>query len=643
MTKRLEPNFDGNSTNQFLALAEILEKTLLVLSPKESGDTCELLYTNKAFFRKYGYKEAELSEFSTSEIIGFSEADASQKKLESLRSGELTDLNCRIRQKDGTYLIQKGNASKIPWAGSEAILWVEDESVRPVEPDEKLRESIERFRFVFQATNQIIWDWNLEINQQYLADNFYPLFNYTKAEIETSHEGWKALLHPDDLLELTQSLQHFVSGESGDYWCVEYRLKRGDGTYAHVLDRAILIRDKSGKPIRILGSMEDISKEKAIAQNLIESEERHRLIVDHQTELIYKCRPDSTITFVNQAFSKFLNIPIYELIGRKLYDFLPDEELLRERVNFAAIIEGKTPCTSEACTYDWQGTLHWHLWKDIPILNADGEVGEILSVGTDITELNLARKYQSELNRQLLQSQKMESIGRLAGGLAHDVNNMLSAILLHSDNALMELDREHPCAASIEKIQLAAERSTGIIRQLLTIARKQPVALQRIQVNNSVVGIQKLFTGLLGSKITLKCELEEGIDLIECDGPQLDQVLTNLMVNARDALNDDGGEISISTKQVFLSAEECKQLSPISVNFGEFICLSVSDTGQGIPEDLLQRIFEPFFTTKEPQKGTGLGLAIVYGIVTQHGGAIRVSSKVDFGTRFELFFPVRRN
>lgn len=245
---------------------------------------------------------------------------------------------------------------------------------------------------------------------------------------------------------------------------------------------------------------------------------------------------------------------------------------------------------------------------------------------------------QSE--KQLRQAQKMEAVGRLAGGLAHDFNNLLTVIMGHAQVLLGDMPAEHLFRPKIEEMQKAGDRAATLIRQLLTFSRKQPSTPKVLSVNPLITNFETMMRRLIGEDLDLTLKLTPQDLRITADSAQIEQVLMNLVVNARDAM-PKGGKLTIETAPVELTRIPMYHVQPPAL--GPFIRLSVSDTGSGMPTEVLSHIFEPFFTTKEEGKGTGLGLSTVFGIVTQGGGGIDVSSRIGQGSRFDVYFPSARS
>lgn len=254
----------------------------------------------------------------------------------------------------------------------------------------------------------------------------------------------------------------------------------------------------------------------------------------------------------------------------------------------------------------------------------------------DITDLKRAEKEKEKLKDQLLQSQKLEAIGNLAGGVAHDFNNMLGAIMGYAEITLEEMPPDHRFRINLSQILEAAKRSTGLTRQLLTFARKQEIAPKILDVNESIKSILKMLHRLIGENIELVFIPGDGSYAVRIDPTQLDQILANLCVNAKDAISDVG-KITVETRLV--SIDETYGMSHFDTVPGDYVLVAVTDTGCGMNKDLLDHIFEPFFTTKGQGKGTGLGLSTVYGIVKQNHGMVNVYSETGIGTTFNIYLP----
>lgn len=282
-------------------------------------------------------------------------------------------------------------------------------------------------------------------------------------------------------------------------------------------------------------------------------------------------------------------------------------------------------------------TIRTALWTLANVLDASGRVLGAIVQGIDITERKKLEAKAERLERQFLQAQKLESIGRFAGGIAHDFNNLLTVISGYASLALQRLHSADPLWADIAEIQKAAERAGELTRHLLAFSRQQPVAPRALDLNALIAGMRNMLRRLIGEDVELETNLSSASIWVRADPGQMEQVIANLAVNARDAM-PEGGRLTINTELRRLDASEAEAVSGIEA--GTYAVVRVQDTGHGMDQETMTRIFEPFFTTKEPGKGTGLGLATVYGIVKQSGGAITIESEVGKGATFSIYLPV---
>jgi PAS domain S-box-containing protein len=325
-----------------------------------------------------------------------------------------------------------------------------------------------------------------------------------------------------------------------------------------------------------------------------------------------------------------------EIIGQPCWKFIVDD-VAREQI--MAKLEGvRAPAVGLERIYRRKdGTTFPVLFEDSLQLDEDGHIKGIRTAIQDITERKQADKEKEKLQAQLNQAQKMESVGRLAGGVAHDFNNMLGVILGHTEMALEETDPASQLYADLHSVHYAAERSAALTRQLLAFARKQTVVPKVIDLNETLEGMLKMLRQLIGEDINLLWRPGANLEPVKVDPAQIDQLLANLCVNARDAITGQG-KITIETSAKTLDEAYCAE--HLGALPGEYILLEVSDDGCGMDKPTLSRIFEPFFTTKEQGKGTGLGLASIYGMVKQNNGFINVYSELNQGTTFKIYFPI---
>ncbi|HEQ71136.1 MAG TPA: transporter substrate-binding domain-containing protein [Spirochaetia bacterium] len=401
-----------------------------------------------------------------------------------------------------------------------------------------------------------------------------------------------------------------------------------DGSLIPISLSVAIIRNQRGESIGIMGAALDISEQKKAEITLraiFESMRDGVLMMDVEKR---------TFVIANPAICKMLGYPHEELLGLEPHDIHPASA----RKEVKALIEKQL-----------RGEML--LAPDVPLLRKDGQIfladistatltlqGRefLLGIFRDVTEQKQAEEAWNRLQAQLVHARKMESVGRLAGGVAHDYNNMLSVIIGYAEAARQNVDPADPIADDLDHILTAAARSRDITRQLLAFARKETTIPEVLDVNASVEGMLAILRRLIGEDIDLVYRPGSNVWPVLIDPTQLDQVLANLCVNGRDAI-EDVGTITIETGTVCIDQATAAS-NPDSLP-GEFVLLSVSDTGSGMDQDMIDKVFEPFFTTKEMGSGTGLGLATVYGIVTQNKGFIRVSSRPGAGTTFQVHLP----
>ena len=488
-----------------------------------------------------------------------------------------------------------------------------------------LRESEERLRLAISAANQGLYDYNVQTGETRINDEYALMLGYEPGELEETNAAWIGRLHPDDRAPTTRAYQDYLSGKIPEYR-VEYRQRAKSGDWVWVLSVGkIAESDAGGEPLRMLGTHTNITERKRA------DAERERLIlaIEQVAEIVVITDIAGAIQYVNPAFERVTGYTSEEAVGQT-HGFLEsgkqDDAFYRDL--WDTLGRGET-WNERFVNRRKDGTLYTVVAVISPVRDASGKTVNYVAVERDITE-------EIKLEEQLRQAQKMEAVGRLAGGVAHDFNNMLQAILGYTGLALDQVDPAEQLHADLREVEKAARRSADLTRQLLAFARRQTVSPKVLDLNESVAGMLKMLRRLIGEDIDLAWLPGAGLWQVRIDPSQIDQILANLCVNARDAIAGVG-EVSIETENVHLDRKYCDE--HVDSVPGDYVQLTVSDTGRGMDRETLAHVFEPFFTTKGPGEGTGMGLSTVYGIVRQNRGSVTIYSEPGLGTTFKIYLP----
>ncbi len=483
----------------------------------------------------------------------------------------------------------------------------------------ELRESNEKYRIVTESLPQLIWIVRADSTLEYISPLSMEFTGRTLAELS---KDWQSLVHPDDLGRVMSALEQALRS-SGPVQA-EIRALRADGQYRWVLAHSVPIFGQHQQITKWLGAAVDIHDRRIAEEAQQASEDRFRLLLHDANLVVWEADPQTLrFTYVSDYCERMLGFARQKWLEPDFWSqhLHPDDAVEAMEICRHAT-EAGVDHRMEYRMIAADGGVVW-VEDNVHVQVEDGRVVGMRGVIQDISQRKL-------LEEQLRQAQKMEAVGRLAGGVAHDFNNILTVMMGYSELLLLNSPPDNPHRAALQAINEAGRRAAALTRQLLTFSRKGIVSPKVLDLNELVKRTESLLRPTIGEDIALEIHTDPDVRLIKADRVHIEQVLMNLAINSRDAM-PKGGRLTISTSN--------------KVRFGsgrsldDYIELTVTDTGCGISSDILEKIFDPFFTTKEVDRGTGLGLSVVHGVVTGAGGFIHVESEVGRGTTFRLCFP----
>jgi PAS domain S-box-containing protein len=507
-----------------------------------------------------------------------------------------------------------------------------------------LHDSEIQIEAICAAIPVLIWTWDLATNEIWRGGRLLQQLGYALDTIPTNGlehaDWWNDHVHPDDHAAYTVRAQQMRTTGDVPGHATEYRFRRADGSYATLSPEMRVLRDEAGHPVRAVGIVVDVSARVEAARALRDNEERYALAARATNVAIWEWAiADGGLTWSPGVHAIFGHAPekVSPTVGW-WYDRVHPDDRERVRASLQLLLEGAAG--------DWRDTYRFRRgdgsWADVVdrgtvMRDASGRAVRMIGAMEDVTA-------QRQLEDRLRQAQKMEAVGQLAGGIAHDFNNLLTVISGNLEFVRGAVGDAHPARADVDEIGYAAGRARALVRQLLAFSRKQPVQPRLVRVPELVRDTERMLRRVLGEEIAFAVRADDTTPAVHADPGQLQQVLVNLAVNARDAMltprhghPGTGGVLGVDVDETDLAAGGSDAWAGLPP--GRYVRLRVRDTGHGMDDATRARVFEPFFTTKAVGAGTGLGLATVFGIVHQAGGAIAVESVPGAGTTFTVLLP----
>jgi PAS domain S-box-containing protein len=495
----------------------------------------------------------------------------------------------------------------------------------------------EALDLAMETSHLVWWDWRIEENRITIHPAGPCILGQDGMPLPTDADGWLDRVHPDDLVRVRESLEACVSGGQARWDC-EHRFRACGGQWLWVANhgRVMKFDEVTKRAVRLIGTTQDIETRKRAD----EARARDSALLTHIQDAIYCLDTDLNYTYWNAGAESLYGWSATDLLGRHFTLRIPPAQASAHVALLRRVLAGETFSAEIECPARGDSVV----WADVQAYRLQDDQGRVVGVMTVARDITQRRREQAErlhMERQLAQSQKMETLGTLAGGIAHDFNNLLAAILGYAEIAGALLPEGHPALTKLDKVTSAGKRAAELVRRITAFSRAGEQTRAPVNLNHLVQETLSLLRASLPTTIALEPGLAPGEALTLGDATQLQQILLNCCANSAHALQGrSDGHLFVGVESLQLTEPAPAQSG--SLHPGPYVRLRVRDDGSGMPPEVLTHIFEPFFTTRAAGEGTGLGLAFAQGIVAAHGGAICVESRPGAGTCLDIYLPALR-
>lgn len=604
------------SEQLFRVMAETSADIIRMLTPEG-----HVLYASPSAVRLLG--KFPRTQF---ENIHPDDLDRARRWWKSLLAGGSDRLEWRVHDAKGEYHSFETWGHYVEYRGRPNILTFCRDVTERVETVQRLREAQRKVEDAARIAHIGYWDNDLTTDRITWSLEMYRILGLEPGEVEPTQAMLRERIHPDDLVVHDELNERRERGEWR--YDTEFRMVRPSGDVRTIRAVGDVVRDASGQPTRAFGVIQDVTERQQNERALQESHGLLKAVVEGTSDAIFAKGVDGRYLMMNTTGARFLGKTAEQVIGKTDAELFPPEAARAIGEKDREVMEsGQSQTFEEEMTME--GVHRTYVATKSAYRDEKGKVIGLVGISSDVTALK-------RLEEQFRQAQKMEAVGRLAGGVAHDFNNLLTVINSYSQMLMDDRATNDPARELLGEILQAGQRAATLTRQLLAFSRKQLLQPRVVNLNAVLQELLNLLRRLIGEDVDVSLIPDVALGLTRIDPLQFEQAIINLAVNARDAM-PGGGRLTIETSNVELGGQDAEL--PADVPAGRYVLVSVRDTGHGIDVVTLPRVFEPFFTTKEVGKGTGLGLAMVYGFVKQSGGHIEIISTLGQGATIKIYLP----